>query len=390
MSLRVGADGRAPAAAAGQPAPLEQWYRDWRDSCTVDISSSGVPPLTVAEACELIGLRWPDLGAIVLDDSDSLGAYPLRAALAETWGDGDPSRVLAAQGSNEVIFLVMHALLEPGDDVVVTTPMYHAYLRALRDRRCRVHPWQLRAGAGFHPDIDELDRLVGPATRAIMVNFPHNPTGTTVTAEEQQRIVAIARRAGAYLVWDNAFAEITYDRPPLPDVSRAYERGLSIGTLSKSYGLPGLRVGWCLGPADMLRATIAVRDTTTLFMSPLVETIAAHAVRHRRRLRERHLPRLARNRALLLEWADQSPVVADCPPPLGGVTAFVRFAGIADTTPLCRRLASAGVLLVPGATFGDPGRVRLGFGAATGDLIAGLRKIVEVLASATHSAGGST
>lgn len=374
-----------PATAVGagrrEPPLLEQWYRDHRSPRVLDLSSSGVPALTVAEALELVGLGWEDLGAVRLDDSESLGALPLRQAVAQAWGIGDPDRVLATQGSNESIFLVMHTLLAPGDEVVSVSPVYHAYQTALQALHCDVRWWRLPAEAGFQPDLDRLDALVRPTTKAIIVNFPHNPTGVSVSPAEQATIIDISQRAGAYLLWDNAFAELTYDSPPLTDPTRLYDRALSIGTLSKAYGLPGLRIGWCLGPPELLARTIPLRDSTTLFLSPLTEAIATAAVGRRAALRERYACQLAGNRRRLLEWAAASPDVADCPAPAGGVTAFVRFAGIASTIGPCRDLARAGVLLLPGAAFGHPDRVRLGFGGPAADLLTGLGKVTEFLAA---------
>lgn len=96
-----------------------------------------------------------------------------------------------------------------------------------------------------------------------MVNFPHNPTGISLSVEEQKELVNISARAGAYLVWDAAFADITYKKAPLPYPSLQYERAISIGTLSKSYGLPGLRLGWILGPPDILSCATHLRDYIT-------------------------------------------------------------------------------------------------------------------------------
>lgn len=357
------------------PPLLEQWYREVLRPDVVDISSSGVPPLTVGQALDLAGMSPEELSGLLLTDGESLGTPPLRAAVADAWAGGDHRRVLAAHGSNEVVFLVLNALLRTGDEVVVQEPLYHAYGSALADIGCRIRPWRM-AEPDFRPDVEHLADLVGRSTRAVVVNFPHNPTGVSVTPAQQRRIVEVTQRVGAYLVWDNAFAELTYEAPPLPDAAALYARALSIGTLSKAYGLPGLRVGWCIGPPDVLAATIPVRDRTTLFGSPLVESLAAAVVRRRHAFRERHAARLARNRAYFLDWADRRPEVASTTRPAGGVTALVRFTGVTDTRDLCDALARAGTVLVPGAAFGCPAHVRLGFGGPTDELERGFAQVV--------------
>lgn len=113
----------------------------------------------------------------------------------------------------------------------------------------------------------------------VVVNLPHNPTGATVTPDQQRELIDLCARAGAYLVWDMAFSDLTYDGPPLPDPGLFYERAVSMGTLSKAYGLPGLRLGWCLAPPEVLERFIRIRDYLTLHLSPLVEMIAERAIR---------------------------------------------------------------------------------------------------------------
>src|SRR5262249_43758034 len=157
-------------------------------------------------------------------------------------------------------------------------PIY-PQLRAVAEAiGCRVRAWPLRAERGWRPDLEELERLVTPRTRMVIVNFPHNPTGATLTPAEQDALVAACARVGAYLVWDAAFGEVTYGAPPLPDPGSKYERAVSMGTLSKAYGLPGLRVGWCLAAPEVLEKMVRLRDYLTLHLSPLVELLAARAL----------------------------------------------------------------------------------------------------------------
>lgn len=362
------------------PAHLEDWLRDYYFTSEVDIGGSGVEDFSLAEVRELTGLTQAELDAVVFRDSPSCGRAELRQAIADRWGDGDARRVMVGNGSSEVLFLIMHALLRPGDEVVVLEPAYHSHVHLAASFGCRLKYWRLDFGRGFAPDLGELRRLVTPETRMVVVNFPHNPTGASVTAGEQEEIVRVAAEAGAYLVWDSAFAELTYDGPPLPDAARLYERAVSIGTLSKAYGLPGLRVGWALAPPEVLAGCVNIKDYTSLYLSPLVELIALRVVERADALLRARLAQARRNRQLVGEWVEGHRGVVEWAPPRGGVTAFVRLPLLRDVDDFCRQLTERhGVLLVPGSCFDYPQHARLGFGGQTAALRRGLAQVSELL-----------
>ncbi|HEX2187828.1 MAG TPA: capreomycidine synthase [Longimicrobiaceae bacterium] len=361
------------------PALLEEWMRRYYFDVDVDVGSSGVDDFTMPDLRRLLGLTAADFDRVVFRDSMSLGGEELRQALADRWLGGDASRAMATHGSSEANFLLDHALLRPGDEVVVLDPGYpqlHAVAAAMG---CVLKPWRLRREDGFAPDLDEARRLIGPRTRMVVVNFPHNPTGATLTAAQQDELIAACDRAGAYLLWDNAFAELAHDAPPLPEPALKYERAVSTGTFSKAYGLPGLRVGWCFATPEVLERMVRVRDYVTLHLSPLVEMVAERAVRGADRLLAERLGLARRNRAVAAAWAAEHPGRVEWVSPAGGVTAFPRLA-VPDVDAFCHRLArEERVLLVPGSCFGHPRHVRLGFGRSTEALEEGLSRLSRLL-----------
>lgn len=362
------------------PAPLEDYLRDYYFTTEADISSSGVEPYRFSEIRQLLGIGEAELDSLVFSDSRSCGDPRLREAIARRWGDGNPDRVMAANGSTEVLFLVMAALLRPGDEVVVMEPAYHALVSIAAGIGCRIVPWPLRFEHGFVPDLDQLGRLLSGRTKMLVVNFPHNPTGVSVDPVTQRRLVEMAARAGTFLVWDAAFADLTYAAEPLPDASLLYDRAITFGTLSKSFGLPGLRVGWCFAPPEVLSACVRWRDYTTLALSPLVELIAIRAVEHAGALVQPRLAQARQNLALLEQWVAERQDQVSWVRPDGGVAAFPRLNGVPDVAEFCHRLMDAHrVLLVPGTCFGCPGHVRLGFGGAADELASGLGAVGEML-----------
>jgi capreomycidine synthase len=363
-------------------ARLEAWMRDYYHKVDHDIGSSGVRDLTVAELGALCGFQLSELEPMIFHDSESYGGQRLRAALAERWTGGDVDRMMVTHGSSEAIYLVMHLALEPGDEVVVLEPAYQQLHDIAAARGCRVTRWPLDPDAGFAADLSTLRRLSANRPRMIVVNFPHNPTGVSITPAEQKELVAIAAEAGSWLVWDHAFGELTYTADPLPLPIDDYDRHIAFGTFSKSYGLAGLRVGWCVAPPDLLARMALLRDYIALYVSPVLEFFAEQAVRHADRIVALQREHAAGNRRLLMDWAANRPELVRLAPPEGGVTAFVELLGQPDVVGACRRLAEQHrVLLVPGACFGDRYRsfVRLGFGGTTTELTAGLDRLERVL-----------
>jgi capreomycidine synthase len=363
-------------------ALLEDWLRDYYFSSDIDIGSSGVEDFSLSELRRHTGIRQADLDEVIFRDSPSCGNEELRRAIANRWGNGKLERVMATTGSSEALFLIMHALLRPGDKVVVIDPSYHALIYLAESIGCQLKIWQLRFDQQFVPDLNELERLIEPDTRMVIVNFPHNPTGATLNAQEQAALIEMVSKVGAYLVWDAAFAELTYEQPPLPDASHQYERAISIGTLSKAYGLPGLRVGWAMAAPDVLDRCVHLRDYISLYLSPLIELIAQKTIEKGDVLVQMRLAQARRNREILAGWVGQQNGLVEWVPPRGGVTAFVRFPLIENVDNFCHQLTREHkVLLVPGSCFKHPQHARLGFGGQTRAVQQGLEQVSNLLKS---------
>jgi capreomycidine synthase len=363
-------------------AKLEDWMRHYYHDVDHDIGSSGVLDMTVAELCDVCGFDLSELEPLIFHDSEPLGGRRLRAALADRWTGGDVERVMVTHGSSEAIYLVMHTLLKPGDEVVVVDPAYQQLYDIAGALGCRITRWSLSSEQGFAVDMASLRDLVTSGPRLIVVNFPHNPTGVSITPEQQDELIAIAAASGAWLVWDNAFGEITYDADPLPLPDSRYDKCLSFGTLSKSYGLAGIRTGWCLAPPDLLAEMAFMRDYIALYVSPVLEFFAERAVRNADRIVALQREHARANLDVLLGWARERPDLVRLTPPAGGVTALVELPELPDVTASCRRLAEQHrTLLIPGECFGAAFRnhARLGFGGTTEELRAGLAALDRVL-----------
>jgi capreomycidine synthase len=358
------------------PAHLEYWMRAYYFDTEIDLGSSGVENFSFGELRQLFNITPDDLDRIVLHDSRTLGDPDLRKAIGNRWANAKAARVMATNGGSEANYLVMHSLLKPGDEVVVLDPSYQQLFSIAETIGCKLKRWRLRFENSFRPDLSEARALIGPQTRMIVVNFPHNPTGASLTPAEMHELIELAAGAGAYLVWDAAFADLTYDDVVLLDPGERYDRSITLGTLSKGYGLPGLRVGWCLAAPDVLERLILLRDYTTLHLSPLVEYVATRAIENGDLLLKPRLAQARHNLQLLLQWVDSHSEFVSMARPQGGVCVFMKLHNVDDVEDFCRELAHEySVLLVPGTSFGDANHVRLGFGCATAELTEGLSRL---------------
>lgn len=358
------------------PPLLEAWYREFLPIATTDISSSGVSPYTLDELLDLTGLELGELGSVVLDDSVSYGAPRLRRAIAARYGGGEGERVIATHGSSEAISLLLTAALGPGDRVIVFGPIYHSLGHFPAALGSFVEQVPLAYLVGAAPG--DIPAIVPEQTDAVILNSPHNPTGAVVPPATAAALAARCDAIGATFIWDAAMAELDQGRSAIIPVP---SRSITFGTLSKAFGLPGLRVGWALAEPTLLERTLAHRDRTTLFLSPLVEVLAAAAVEHADALIGPRLAQATHNLALVDAWVADDDRLRWCRPE-GGVCGLVHIHDVGDVARFCRDLLSAtGVLLVPGTAFGVEGAVRLGFGGRTADLERGLAAFGDALPS---------
>lgn len=362
--------------------PLEDWMRQFYFDTPIDMGSSGVENYSLAEIRELTGLQMQSLDNLVFNDSLTLGDNDLRAALADRLLDGDPQKVMVTNGSNEAGFFISQALLEPGDEVVCLDPIYHTLCNLPDANGCHVKSWPLRWERGFEPDFTELNDLVTDKTAMICVNFPHNPTGTSINESQLDELIAIADRVDAWLVWDAAFQELVYDREQLPNPLLRYPKSLVTGTLSKCYGLAGSRVGWVMAMPHVLEKFELIKDYLSLFTSPLVELVATSVIRHADKLVAPRHARAASNLKLLETWIEARSARFSWIKPQGGVTAFPKIHDLPNSEPFCKDLAREhGVMMVPGTCFKHPSHVRLGFAGPTDSFELGLSRLDTFLES---------
>ncbi len=344
---------------------LEDWMRRYYFTTTYDLGSSGVLNFSIEELFALIGLEITDLNHIRFDDSNTFGNHELRQRIADRWGDGNPSSVLVGNGSNEIIFFLLNALLSTDDEVITLSPIYHTLGKLTKSLGCNVKEWTLNPLKNFQPDLEDLKKIISSKTRMVVVNFPHNPTGVSLTNDQLNELINIVSKVNAYLVWDAAFEGIVYNGNPLPNPYLSYSKTVYIGTVSKSYGLAGLRIGWCISDPKIINKCDVIKDYTSLYVSPLNEFIGVHAIKNIYKIMASIIPRVKENYHRLEYWLNEHSDEVCGNLPDGGVSVFLKILRCDNTHLFCENLAiKEKVLLVPGKCFEHPEYVRIGFGTS--------------------------
>ncbi len=344
----------------------EQYFALYEFSTPHLLCASDCESMSVGELIALAGAEAADLLDLRLGYTESMGAPPLRAAVATLYDHVDPQEVVVLGAPEEGIYLTMRALLEPGDPVVVLTPAYDSLLNLAEHVSGNITRWAMRPeSGGWSLDLAELDRLVTPATRLVVVNFPHNPTGYLPDAAEFDALLDIVGRSGARLLCDEMYRGLERDPAArLPSAVDRYDRAIVLSGLSKTHGLPGLRTGWLvIRDPDLQAEIVNWKHYTTICAAAPGEALATMALGIHARLAERNRQIIAHNLATAEAFFDRWPGMFDWRPPRAGSVALVGL-DAPSATAYCHALArDAGVLLLPGPCLGaDDHSVRFGFG----------------------------
>jgi aspartate/methionine/tyrosine aminotransferase len=348
-----------------RPFAIERFYERWEFDAELMLSSSDCESIAVSDLLALEPDAGERLRALRLGYTEVPGSPELRTAIAEHYSSIAPADVLTLAAAEEGIFVAYHALLGPGDHAVVETPCYGSALEVARSTGADVSLWQRHHEDGWAYDLDELGRLLRPETRLVYVNSPHNPTGSHMTRDVQERIVEVARERGLVLFSDEVYRGLEHDPGArLPAACDLYDRGISLGTVSKAHGLPGLRTGWlACRDRDLLDRVTGMKLYTTICSSAPSELLVAIALRHADSIVERNRQLVLANLPLVDDFLARRADLFAWVRPTAGPIGFPRVALEGDVHAWCEEIASrAGVLLLPGSVYDVPDHVRVGFG----------------------------
>lgn len=363
-----------------EPFALERFFSGHEFRARHLLCASDCETLSVVELLAMEPGAEEAFAALRLGYTETAGDPALRREIASLYKGITAEDVLVFAGAEEGIFLFMNAVLSCGDHLIVHSPCYQSLASVAEAAGCRVTRWEAQAENGWALDPGDLPALAGPATRTVVVNFPHNPTGYLPERERFAAIVDFARDRGLVLFSDEVYRFLEYDAAGrLPAACEIYEKGVSLGVMSKSFGLAGLRLGWVVcRDRGILRAMAALKDYTTICAAAPSEFLAAVALRRREAILARNLEILRGNLALLDAFFARHEGLFFWRRPRAGPVALPALRSGAADDFCARLLAETGVLLAPGRLFAAaPGCFRIGFGRA--DFAAGLERVRRYL-----------
>jgi aspartate/methionine/tyrosine aminotransferase len=362
-----------------QPFELERWQSIWENTVELNISESGVKPLTAAELAGDDETLYRVMNT-ALGYPQTNGSEELRSRIAELYPSARSENVLVTCGASEANFISTWALIEPGDEVAFMLPNYMQIQGLANALGATVKPLWLREKLRWGFDVDDLTRLVTAKTRLIAVCNPNNPTGATLAADQREAIVAAAARVGAWVLADEVYRGAEFDGAMTPSFWAGYERVLSTGGFSKAFGLPGLRMGWVVGPAEMVGRLWGYHDYTSIGPTMLTDRLATLALEPRRRewILRRTRDILNKNYPVMRGWLTAHEDAFSHVGPRAGAIAWAGLRGGENSAQMAEELrATKGVLLVPGEQLGMKAFVRFGFGGDVGHLQRALARVGE-------------
>ncbi len=334
-----------------------------------NLSPSFADPLSTADLLAFEPDAAAELTRLPLSYPGMHGGLELRAAIANQYRQLGPDAIIATCGADDALSLLFMALVGAGDHVIVQSPIYQPLTSVAEWCGAEITLWPASEQQAWEPPLEHLRRLLQPTTRLIVVNFPHSPTGFVPDQDYLEQLSSLADDASITVICDEIYRGLPLteagEPPSLADLSR---RAVVLNSLSKGYGLPGLRVGWVATRNEAVLAKVKhLRMHVNSFVGAPSEFLATLALRHTEQILGRNLTLAKNNLAQLQRFLAQHPDLFSWHDPRGGVVVYPRWLGEESTTVLSERLLQeAGVLLAPSAYFAtDERHVRIGFGTST-------------------------
>jgi aspartate/methionine/tyrosine aminotransferase len=361
---------------------MERMMSKWENVVEYNLSESGVHPLSVREFVEDPAVI-EQLLTTPLHYPQANGIIELRERIAALYPGATPDNVLVTVGCAEANFITLQTLVAPGEEMVMLLPNYMQIWGAAQNLGIIVKSFHLREDLGWAPDLDELNDVVSERTRLIAVCNPSNPTGYIMTRAEMEAIVAAADRVGAWLLADEVYSGVErVTDTQTPSFWGRYDKVLAMNSVSKAYGLPGLRLGWVVGPADTVDEIWARHEYITISATMLSNKLAAIALSPevRPRVIQRARDYIRRGFPILDAWLESHEGTFSVVPPQAAAIAYVRYHLDINSTELVKRLLKEqSVFIVPGDQFGMDHYLRISFGLPPDYLEAGLDRIHQLL-----------
>jgi len=343
---------------------LERFQSLWENTVKYNLTDSGVHPFSINELLgkdEIKKLLYLRIGY-----GQTNGSIELRDTISKLYHKADIDNILVTNGTAEANFISMWAMIEPGDEILIMLPNYLQIWGIARSFGAKVKPYHLKEELDWRPDFAEINQLVTPKTKMIVICNPNNPTGAVLSNEDMKEFINIAEKNDAWIFTDEIYRGSELNGKETESFWNSYDKVIVTWGLAKSYALQGLRIGWITGPKKIIEKGWAYHDYTTIASNIISNYIAALALKPelRQKILNRNRSRLNENFAYLKDWLKSHEDLFSLTPPKAGGMAFIRYNMNINSTDLANKLREEkSVLIIPGDQFGMDHFIRLGIGA---------------------------
>ncbi len=366
-----------------QPFEMERWMSQHEQDVEYNLSESGVHPLQLRELLADHPAKIEELLDTEINYPHCNGIPKLREHIALMYDGATADNVLVTTGAIEANYNSVRAMLSPGDQIAVMLPNYMQIWGLAKNHGLDLKTFSLDEAAGWQLDETSLNEAVTEKTKLIAVCNPNNPTGHIMTDKEMSAVVSAAERVGAWILADEVYTGAERETDvQTPSFYGRYDKVIATGSMSKAYGLPGLRIGWAVAPVDTIDQVWARHEYTSLSATMLSNKLAALALSPevRPRIIRRTREYIRRGYPVLEQWMENHPGMFTLTPPQAAAIAFIHYHIEENSTQLIERLrGEKSVLIVPGDHFGIDRHVRISYGLPHEYLTAGLDRIHQLI-----------
>jgi aspartate/methionine/tyrosine aminotransferase len=357
---------------------MEDWLAD-HQFAEHNLAESGFVDFSLGEFLNLCHENPGNLEDISLMNPDTRGSLGLRREILSCYQSAALENILVTVGVTEALFAFFNVILEPGDEVIVEFPEFQTLYDLPKALGCKIKYINLSEGNGFIPEPAKIRELITPKTKLIIINNPHNPTGSVLEPDEIREIGNIARENGLYLLFDEHYKFL-----PLEEGNRQLTSGFDIcrdlpdkvaavGSITKCFGLNGLRVGWLLAAPDIIEDCLEFKHYLTHVTPPICDYLAWVALKNKEKLIGYVKGSILKNLELLNAFMERNFHRFGYIEPKGGLVCFPKLKDQSGATSFCRDLLKKyHISLLPGESFGMDQYFRLNFGIKPGKFKAAL------------------
>lgn len=362
---------------------IEEWMNRYCPSAKYDLTTTCIEPLTLRELITIAGIGKPsEIFDTKLTYGDIHGSERLKTAIKNLYANQGIENITITHGAIGANELVFKALLDKGDEVISILPVYQQHYSVPKSLGTEIKQIFLREENGWLPHLNEIEKNITYRTKMICLNNPNNPTGSVIPDDMLYKIAEIAKAHNLWILSDEVYRGLNLiGNPYSKSIADIYEKGISTGSMSKTYSLPGLRVGWVAGREDLINEINRHREYNTISISIVDDYFSALALENKDKIAARNFKIMKEGLNTFKDWLN-GEIYAKANLPQGGTTALVRYKKDIPSKVLCRELQEqTGTALLPGETFEMEGFVRIGFCMDKNTLETGLKCFSKYLRS---------